>query len=92
MTKISEFHSINKNFDNSNNSKNITEEEIYQKYNQYKDLSQNELNSELFKEVTRQKANGTFDYKKLENMLESIKDMIGFENYQNMKKILESLK
>lgn len=89
MTKISEFNINNKDF---NKTKNVTEEEIYQKYNQYKDLSQNELNSELLKEVTRQKANGTFDYKKLENMLESIKDMIGFENYQNMKKILESLK
>ena len=55
-------------------------------------MSSEQLNHELFKEVTRQKQNGTFDYKKLESMLEGLKGSLSEENYQNMKRILEGLK
>ena len=72
--------------------KNVTEKEIIDKYNEYKDMSSEQLNHELFKEVTRQKQNGTFDYKKLESMLEGLKGSLSEENYQNMKRILEGLK
>ena len=72
--------------------KNITEEDIMKKYNQYKDLPQDQLSQELFKEVSKQKANGTFNYNQLENMLESLRGSLSDENYQNMKRILESLK
>lgn len=71
---------------------NVTEKNIMDKYNQYKDLSSDQLSQELFKEVSRQKANGTFDYQRLESMLDSIKGSLSEENYQNMKRILESLR
>ena len=71
---------------------NVTEKDIMDKYNQYKDLSSDQLSQELFKEVARQKANGTFDYQRLESMLDSIKGSLSDENYQNMKRILESLR
>ena len=61
-------------------------------YNKYKDMDAETLNSTLFSEVARQKSNGTFDYQKLESMLEGMKDALGETNYQNMKRILESLK
>ena len=71
---------------------NVTEKDIMDKYNQYKDLSSDQLSQELFKEVARQKANGTFDYQRLESMLDSIKGSLSDENYQNMKRILETLR
>ncbi len=70
----------------------VSEKEIMDKYNQYKDLSSEQLNQELFKEVARQKANGSFSYDRLEGMLEGLRGSLGEENYQNMKRILESLK
>ena len=72
--------------------KNITDKDIVYKYNQYKDLSSDQLSQELFREVSKQKANGTFNYNQLENMLESLKGSLSEENYQNMRRILESLK
>ena len=71
---------------------NVTEKDIMDKYNQYKDLSSDQLSQELFKEVSRQKANGIFDYQRLESMLDSIKGSLSDENYQNMKRILETLR
>ena len=71
---------------------NVTEKNIMDKYNQYKDLSSDQLSQELFKEVSRQKTNGTFDYQRLESMLDSIKGSLSDENYQNMKRILETLR
>ncbi len=71
---------------------NITEDDIMEKYNSYKDLSSDQLNQELFKEVAKQKQNGSFDYQKLENMVEGLKGSLSPENYQNVKRILESLK
>ena len=70
----------------------VTEKDIMDKYNQYKDLSSDQLSQELFKEVSRQKANGTFDNQRLESMLDSIKGSLSEENYQNMKRILETLR
>ena len=70
----------------------LSEKDLQDKYNQYKDMSQSELNSELFKEVARQKSQGTFDYQKLASMLESLRGSLSEENYQNIKRIMESLK
>ncbi len=97
MSKLSEFknNKIDEKENTQNNKtqkENITEKDLMDKYNQYKDLDSNQIRDELFNEVARQKANGVFDYNKLENSLDSIKGVIGEDNYQNMKKILESLK
>lgn len=77
---------------NFNNDTENQQEKLINKYNEYKDMSSSQLSSELFKEVQRQKNEGTFDYNKLENMIESLKENLTEENYNNIKRILESIK
>lgn len=98
MTKLSNYTRPPKPSDEqkskaqNENKKNISEKDIMDKYNEYKDLSASQLNDELFKEVAKQKQDGSFNYAQLENMVESLKGSLSPENYQNMKRILESLK
>lgn len=98
MTKLSNYTRPQKPSDEqkskaqNENKKNISEKDIMDKYNEYKDLSASQLNDELFKEVAKQKQDGSFNYTQLENMVESLKGSLSPENYQNMKRILESLK
>lgn len=98
MTKLSNYTRPQKPGDEqkakeqNENKKNISEKDIMDKYNEYKDLSASQLNDELFKEVAKQKQDGSFNYAQLENMVESLKGSLSPENYQNMKRILESLK
>lgn len=91
MPRLSDFNFNNTEKNHTSDNSNF-EQDIYQKYNQYKDLSESELNRELLNEVARQKSNGSFDYNRLASMLESIRGTLGEDNYQNMKRILESLK
>ncbi len=96
MGRLSDFktheHSQTENEQNRGEKDNITEKDVIEKYNFYKDMSSAELNGELLKEVTKQKQAGTFDYTRLESMIESLRGSLSEENYQNMKRILESLK
>ena len=55
-------------------------------------MSQKDLSEELFKEVSRQKSKGTFNYNALSSMVENLRPSLTQEQYQNMKRILESLK
>lgn len=88
MGRLSDFKYNQKNDINEN----VSEEQIKEKFNEYKDLSHDELSNELFKEVARQKNQGTFDYQKLNSMVESLKGALPEESFNNMKRILESLK
>lgn len=99
MSKLSDFVSSSAqdkpktaSFDNQQKSADATEQDLMNLYNKYKDMDAGTLNSTLFSEVARQKSNGTFDYQKLESMLNGMRDALGETNYQNMKRILESLK
>lgn len=99
MSKLSDFVNSSAqdktktaSFDNQQKSTVATEQDLMNLYNKYKDMDAGSLNSTLLSEVARQKSNGTFDYQKLESMLEGMKDALGETNYQNMKRILESLK
>ena len=99
MSKLSDFVNSSADdktktvsFDNQQKSASATEQDVVKLYNKYKDMDAETLNSTLLSEVARQKSNGTFDYQKLESMLEGMKDALGETNYQNMKRILESLK
>lgn len=99
MSKLSDFVSSSAqdktktaSFDNQQKSAGATEQDLMNLYNKYKDMDAGTLNSTLFSEVARQKSNGTFDYQKLESMLDGMRDALGETNYQNMKRILESLK
>lgn len=99
MSKLSDFVSSSAqdktktaSFDYQQKSAGATEQDLMNLYNKYKDMDAGSLNSTLLSEVARQKSNGTFDYQKLESMLEGMKDALGETNYQNMKRILENLK
>ena len=70
----------------------VNEKKIQEKYDEYKDMSQKDLSEELFKEVSRQKSKGTFNYNALSSMVENLRPSLTQEQYQNMKRILESLK
>lgn len=57
----------------------------------YATMSQNELSNMLFQEVSKQKANGTFDKDKLFFMLDSIKHLLPNDAYNNIFSALKDL-
>ena len=68
------------------------EKDIKASYDELKDLNEDELSKRLYDEVRRQKQDGSFNYDMLESSVESIKHLIPNENYQNLKRILKTLK
>ena len=86
MAKFSQFQNSNKG------NENASQDEIRNKYDQYKDMSSTQLNQELLSEVARQKANGQFDYQALENMVNSLQGVLPWQDFQNIRRILETLK
>lgn len=90
MAKLSDF---NKQLDTkTQTSNNVEENYIVKEYNKIKDLSQQEINAKLFDEVAKQKRDGTFDYQKLEQMVENLKGGLSEQDYKNVKRMLELLK
>ena len=90
MAKLSDFY---KSQDNSSNEKQsqskVNESQIKDKFNTYKDMSSEQLNSELFKEVARQKSQGTFDYAGLERMVQSLQGICRQNNTTTLKGCLK---
>ena len=72
---------------NTNSQKNIN-----QAYEDLKDRPADELFSMLSKEIQNQKLNGTFDYETLRNSVEKIKTYLPTQTYENMIRIIDSLK
>ena len=92
MAKLSQF-----NFESNQNEKNQKEEnniekDVMNKFNEFKDMSQDQLSQTLFEEVARQKREGSFNYEALENMVESIRGSLSVNDYQNLKRMLLLLK
>lgn len=88
MGRLSEFEFKNQN----RKEERVNEKDLRNRFDTYKDMSKEELNSQLFSEVARQKASGSFDYEKLSTMVESLRGAISEQDYNNIKRILESLK
>ncbi len=82
--KISEF---SKKDENTNRQKSMA-----QAYDELKDCSHDELMQKLQNEIFKQKQNGTFDYEGLKSTLERVKLYLPKETYENMLKIVESLR
>lgn len=59
--------------------------------NKYSNMSKNELTKALMQEVNKQKAQGTFDKVKLQNMLDLVKNIIPSESYNQVQKMLQEL-
>lgn len=89
MAKLSDFKS---NKEEQTTNKTSNKDDLQDIYNRYKDMSQDDLSKELFSEVARQKSQGTFDYDRLNIMIDSIRPSLTCEQYENMKRILESIK
>ena len=90
MARLSEFS--NQSNDKKKNSEKVTQENLQETYNKYKNYSQSELFSTLMEQVEKQKRDGTFDYSQLENMINSLQGSLPQENFENIKRILERLK
>lgn len=81
-----------KNSEEKNHSTVVSEQDIAERYQQLKDLDCNSLQAKLFEEVASQKANGTFNYQLLQSSLQSMQAFLPPENYQNLARLLESIK
>ena len=66
--------------------------DIRAEYESLKGCSSQELMSKLAQEVQQQKTSGTFDYDSLKNSVEQIKIYLPTQTYENMLRIIESLK
>lgn len=88
MSKLSDFKNSNKEKLKSN----VSQAEIQDKFNQYKDMSKEQLNNQLLSEVAKQKMQGTFDYENLERMVNSLQGSLSNQEFENIKRLLESLK
>lgn len=88
MGKISDYENV-RDFDNKMG--NVGERQLQDKYKQYKNMNNHQLNQELMNEVARQKMNGTFDYSQLEKMVDGLRGALPEENYNKIKGILKGL-
>ena len=82
MAKLSEFE-----FNDNQN-----ERELKNRFDLFKNMSKDQLENELVKEVARQKGNGSFDFEGLSNMVESLRGVLPENQFNNIKRILENLK
>ena len=82
MAKFSQFKSQN----------GVGEDDIKNKYNSFKDMSKDELSKTLFQEVAKQKSDGNFNYSQLESMVDSLQSVLPSRDYENVRRLLESLK
>ncbi len=69
-----------------------SKKDINKAYDELKDLSSEELFDRLAKEIQSQKSNGSFDYDALKRSIETIKTYLPQQTYENMIRIIESLK
>ena len=70
----------------------IDENDLNKKYEEIKDLPQDELYKMLQDEILRQKRAGEFDYMALKNMVKQIKTFLPQDTYENIIKMVESVK
>ena len=67
-------------------------EDIKDKYEQYKDFNEDQLLSELYKQIELQKLRGEFDYDALKTNVEFMSNYLNDEQKQKLFKLLEHLK
>lgn len=79
----------NKNYENLGSDKTKRVEELY---DEYKDKNEDELLAELFKNVQKQKQDGTFDYDALVNTVNKIAPFLTKEQNLKIKDLLEKIK
>ncbi len=65
---------------------------INEAYDELKGCSSDELMERLTREIRGQKLNGTFDYDGLKASIDKIKSYLPSQTYENMIRIIESLR
>ena len=65
---------------------------VNEAYEELKGLSSEELMERLSNEIKGQNLNGTFDYQTLRASVEKIREYLPSQTYENMIRIIESLK
>ncbi len=73
-------------------SSNAKSKTITETYEEIKDFSSEELMNRLAKEIQAQKNSGVFDYDALRTSIEKIKIYLPAETYENMIRVIDSLK
>lgn len=76
--------------DTTNNESNY--HEIKNDYEKYKDMSQQDLMSELIKQATRMKQNGTLTEDNLETLKSTLAPMLSPQQQEMLKNIIEKIK
>lgn len=70
------------NFSSKNDDK--TKEDLEKKVEEYKNMNESQLKSELFRQVAMQKKEGKFNINALRSMAEQIRGVVGEESYKNI--------
>lgn len=71
--------------------KKLDKEDIKKKYENYSKMSESELMKELYREVGKQKSNGSFNKDKLITQVDGIKHLLNEKQITDIEKILRSL-
>ncbi len=71
---------------------NSQKKTIQENFDAIKDYSADELMKKLAQEIQGQKDNGTFDYEVLIGTIDKIKTYLPKQTYENMIRIIDSLK
>lgn len=71
---------------------NSQKKTIQENFDAIKDCSADELMKKLAQEIQGQKDNGTFDYEALVGTIDKIKTYLPKQTYENMIRIIDSLK
>ena len=93
--KLSEFKDNHKNKNNDtveSQEQPKQDKTIEQLFNQYKDLSSNDLMKELLNNVEKSKQNGTFDFSKLSKTIEQVLPYLSSEQQNSILTILNQIK
>jgi hypothetical protein len=69
-----------------------SQKNMQETYDELKDLDNDELTRRLYDEVKKQKENGTFDFSKLCDSVERLRDFVSPQTYNNMKSMLEKIR
>ncbi len=98
MMKLSEFKTKNsqakKTTDKTKNemNNNVHQKSVEELYDTYKDMNQDQLLSQLFKQVENQKKDGTFNFERLNDYAKQISPFLNEEQKNNLMTILNQIK
>lgn len=89
--KLSEFCPKDENCENRQEKKQKNQENIENLYEKYKNYNSDELLNELYKNVAKQKNDGTFDYQNIKNTISNVLPYLNESQKNNLMTILEKI-